>query len=308
MAGIINSLTLDVGELSWNKTLGRYYQDISDAVAHITNGVFAALDDDGIPYCIYGDRKSYAPIITIQYALANFDLMLKNIEPELSKKRFLNCVTWLEQKSEPFQDGIVLRNSANEQYNLPEGWVSGMAQGQLISVFLRAYQLMNDEKYLHLAQKTFNIFKYDYAEGGFKRIDKYGCIWFEEYPSATPSYVLNGFVFTMLGVLDLFRVTGNPEVKELWDKCVNTLEINLSKYDVWYWSVYDQLKVELVSYYYQKNVHVPLMKIMFGLTKKEIFNHYAVKWERNLNNRFHRFVTQIMYRVLPRIQRLKKRK
>jgi hypothetical protein len=288
--------------------LGCYYQDISPAIVHINKGVFAKLDNNGIPYMPEGNEKIYPPILVIQYALMQCDFINKGTNREKAKETLLLCLNWLEQHCEPFKDGIVLRNSVNKQYNLPNGWVSGMAQGQLISVFLRAYQLMNDEKYLHLAEKTYNIFKYDYSDGGFKRIDKYGCVWFEEYPSSTPSYVLNGFVYTMLGILDLYRVTNKSETKELWENCVKTLEANLNKYDVWYWSVYDQLKEELVSYYYQKNVHIPLMKILFGLTGKEIFNQHAVKWERNLNNRFHRFVTQIMYRVQPRIRKYLKYK
>jgi len=107
----------------------------------------------------------------------------------------------------------------------------------------------------------------------------------------------------MLGLYDLYRVTGRQDVKADWDNCVHTLCVNLKKYDVWYWSVYDQLKVELVSYYYQKNVHTPLMEIMFGLTGKDLFNFYAKKWKRNLNNPIHRFITKIMYRIRPRIKK-----
>ena len=44
---------------------------------------------------------------------------------------------------------------------------------------------------------------------------------------------------------------------------------------------------ELVSYYYQKNVHTPLMEIMYQLTGKEVFQFYAQKWMKNLNNPFH---------------------
>jgi IS1 family transposase len=91
----------------------------------------------------------------------------------------------------------------------------------------------------------------------------------------------------------------------MWDECVKTVENNLYKYDVWYWSVYDQLKKELVSYYYQKNVHIPLMQILHGLTGKEIFSYYAVKWKKNLNSTFNNIITKIMYRIRPRILKLK---
>ncbi|MDY0315506.1 MAG: D-glucuronyl C5-epimerase family protein [Bacteroidales bacterium] len=307
MKGVDNSIVIDVGNISWDKNLGAYYQDISQAIVHIDNKVFAALDENGIPYTIHGKNKNYPPIITIQYALMQYDFYIKGIEAEKAKAIFLNCVNWLENKTESLKNSLVIKEKYNPQYNIPEGWVSGMAQGQLLSVFLRAYQLLNDEKYLNLSHKVYNSFFLEYEEGGFRRIDKNGYLWFEEYPTKTPSYVLNGFIFSIFGVLDYYRLTGNQEAKNIWDACVETLEANLHKYDVWYWSVYDQLKEQLVSYYYQKNVHIPLMKIMYLLTEKEIFNHYALKWQKNLNNKFHNFITKIMYRVQPRLKKLKKK-
>ncbi len=307
MAGIDNSLNLGVGNISDEPFLGAYYQDISPSIVHITRGIFASLDENGIPYCINGNQKKYAPVITIQYGLICYDLLLRNMSVEKNSEIVKKCLNWLDDNKEEFKDSIVWRSDANDQYSLPKGWVSGMYQGQAISLYLRAYQLYNDESYLITAEKIYNSFKYDYNEGGFKRVDKQGCVWFEEYPSATPSYVLNGYIYSIFGILDLYRVTQREEVKELWNSCVHTLEVNLPKYDVWYWSVYDQLKEQLVSYYYQKNVHIPLMKIMYLLTQKEIFNKYAVKWERNLNNPVHNFIVKIMYRVQPRVFKLKKR-
>ena len=108
----------------------------------------------------------------------------------------------------------------------------------------------------------------------------------------------------MLGILDFYRVTKREDVKSVWDSCVNTLVVNMSKYDVWYWSVYDQLKQELVSYYYQKNVHLPLMQIMFGLTNNHLFEDYAIKWEKNLNSSSHRLITKVMYRVQPKMKKI----
>src|SRR3989339_788431 len=301
MAGIDISLNLDVGNISHETNLGQYYQDISPAIVHISRGIFACLDEKGIPYCIDEKKKNYAPIVTIQYALMCYDLLIRKENIQENKNIFLNCINWLESKKEKFNDGVIWRNSECKQYDLEKGWISGMVHGQAISVYLRAYQLYNDSKYLEVAEAIYKSFKYEYSEGGFKRIDKNGCIWFEEYPTSKPSYVLNGFIYTIFGILDLYRVTRKEEINQLWISCIYTLEVNLKKYDVWYWSVYDQLKKQLVSYYYQKNVHVPLMKIMFLLTNKEIFNTYSVKWEHNWNNPIHQIIVNIMYRVQPRI-------
>lgn len=298
-----NDLNLGVGNISHDVRLNAYYQDITPAIYHFENNSMGDFDENGIPYLFDSNGRQYSIVYVIQYALINHDLMLKGIDVENKKRIIKRCLDWLEEKSEVFHDSIVWRSEYNEQYKLPKGWVSAMYQGQAISLFLRAYQLFGVEKYRTAAEKAFAFFKYDYAEGGAKRTDENGCIWFEEYPSAEPSLVLNGYIYTMFGFYDLYRVTKNEKARQLYDECVKTLEKNLYKYDVWYWSVYDQLKRELVSYYYQKNVHIPLMEIMYQLTGKEIFKKYAEKWTKNLNSVFNRLVVKIMYRVQPRIRK-----
>jgi hypothetical protein len=301
--GVHDSVTLGVGYVSNLKELGSYYQDFTSALVHIEEGVFAILDEKGIPYMPKGDKRYYSIVLIIQYGLMHIDFFHSKNEKkylEVTEK----CMNWLEENKVVFKDTVVWRSEYNQQYNLPNGWVSGMYQGQAISLYLRYYQLTGDKKYLDTAEIVYKSFKYTYEEGGFKRYDKLGCIWYEEYTTEKPSFVLNGFIYAMLGLYDLYRVTGRQDVKEDWDNCVNTLLKNLQKYDVWYWSVYDQLKEQLVSYYYQKNVHIPLMQIMYGITKDETFNSYAIKWQRNLDNPVHQLITKIMYRIQPRIKKI----
>lgn len=304
MKGIENQIYLGVGYVSDATILGKYYQDISPAIVHINKGVFAQLDEIGVPF-LEDNGRNYAPVLIIQYALMCHDLLLSGENIEANTNKIKICLNWLEQNKEVWEDSVVWRSIANKQYDLEEGWISGMYQGQAISLYLRAYQLFNEDAYLETAQLIYNSFKYDYKDGGFKRIDEHGCIWFEEYPSKKPSYVLNGYIYAILGIYDLYRVTKNEDVRILWNECLNTLKVNLHKYDVWYWSVYDQLKEELVSVYYQKNVHIPLMEIMYLITNEDFYRTYAVKWEKNLRSSFHSLVVKIMYRVKPRLKRIK---
>lgn len=304
--GVHDSVTLGVGYISDKKTLGPYYQDISLALVHIEEGIFAKLDEKGIPYMPKGDQRHYSIVLIIQYGLMHIDMYHSKKDEkylEIAKK----CVDWLEENKVVFKDTFMWRSEYNQQYNIPDGWVSGMYQGQAISLYLRYYQLTGEQTYLETAEIVYKSFKYTYEEGGFKRYDKLGCVWYEEYTTDKPSFVLNGFIYAMLGLYDLYRVTGREDVKADWDNCVDTLHKNMKKYDVWYWSVYDQLKEQLVSYYYQKNVHVPLMQIMYGITKDEMFDYYAVKWQKSLESSFHLFVTKIMYRIQPRLKKITKK-
>ena len=304
--GANNSIHLGIGNASWDELLGRYYQDFSPAITHFDSNALGGIDDDGIPYYGKGDDKTYSIVYIIQYALIHHELLQQKLHVEKNKEIIIKCLNWLDKKMEPFKDSVVWRSERNIQYDIPAGWISAMDQGQAISLYLRAYQLLGNEKYKETAEKAFAFFKYDYKDGGSKRTDENGCVWLEEYPTEKPSYVLNGFIYAMFGALDLYRVTKNTEALLLWNSCVNTLDTNLHKYDVWYWSVYDQLKKQLVSYYYQKNVHIPLMEIMYELTGNQKFNFYANKWKKNLNSPFHRLVTKLMYRVQPRLKKMMK--
>jgi hypothetical protein len=301
MAGILNNILLGPGNVSLDEKLGAFYQDISPSLAHISNGIFADLDADGIPYCISQGERKYYPIAIIQYGLMIYDLYIKNIEAEENKSKFLKIVSFIYEAKSEFKNSFIWKNEPRVQYNLGEDWISGMVQGQAISLFCRAYQLTSEKQYLDIANKVFNSFFIEFEDGGFKRKDDNGFTWYEEYPTEKPSFVLNGFIYAIWGVLDLYRVTKNKEAKSIWDDSVKTLKANLHKYDVWYWSIYDQSKKQLVSYYYQKNVHIPLMQIMYGLTNEPIFAKYGKKWEKNLKNPLHRLITKIMYRIRPKI-------
>jgi hypothetical protein len=297
-------ITLGCGNISMDVNLGGYYQDLKEAIYHFDNNSLGRFDEEGIPYLVETDRDVYSTVYVIQYALIQHEYIVIGDDVENRTNIFKKCIDWLDRQSEDFKGSIVWRSEENRQYNLEKGWISGMYQGQAISLYLRAFQLFNQPEYLEKSKKIFKYFELDYSEGGVKRIDSNGYLWIEEYPTDPPSFVLNGFVYTIFGILDLYRVTKSDESKALYDECIKTLENNIHKYHRWYWSVYDQKKEQLVSYYYQKNVHIPLAEILFKLTNNTKFEVYHKKWQRQLSSSFNRFVVEIMYRVQPRLKRL----
>lgn len=301
MPRVNDDIYMGVGHISHESTLGPYYQDISKALPNVTNGKFAVLDSFGIPCFHLNGNKVYCPITVIQYGLMCNDLILKYKDNNVRYNHLKNIVAYLENTKEYFNDSILWKNKAYEAYNLKDGWISCIIQGQALSLYLRLYQLFDDSFYFDRAIQIYNSFNIPFEDGGFRRYDIDGNLWYEEYPSEPPSYVLNGFVYAILGIYDFYRVTHDQEVLENWNQSLQTLQLNLHKYDVWYWSLYDQLKKELVSFYYMKNIHIPLMEIMFQLTGINIFSHYAEKWKKNYNNIFHRNLAVVMYRIKHRL-------
>jgi hypothetical protein len=294
------NIKLLLGDVSMKKELGVYYIDMRPAKVHYTNNIYdGGFDDQGVPFCGSGSKKNYFPINIAQFGFILHAEYLEN-KSEHTLAQLKRCVEKLVDLATITENECTWWHQYTElKYAIPAPWASAMAQGEIISLFLRYYQISHEAKYLELSQKAFAFLKNDVSEKGVRRYDENGDLWFEEYPSKPSSYVLNGFIYTLLGLYDLYRVTGDKKVKDDIDDCILTLKNNIHRFDAGYWSYYDLLKKELVRYYYQKNVHVPQLDILYQLTNDTIFLKYKNKWERMVNPLNFAFV-KLMYRILPR--------
>jgi hypothetical protein len=276
------------------------------AMVHYTSNIYEGrFDENGVPMIGIGHGKhDYFPINIAQYGFMLHADYLQRQEPE-KLKVLMSCVKVLNDLKS-IENGCVAwwHRHYEAKYKIEPPWASAMAQGELISLYLRIYQITGDKVHLDTAIGAYEFLKIDFSQNGVRRYDKNGDLWFEEYPSEPPSFVLNGFIYTLFGLYDLYRVTNREDVKSDIDACIKTLINNLKNFDSGYWSYYDLQKQELVRYYYQKNVHVPQMEILFRLTGHEIFKHYKEKWEKQITTLNFLFV-QIMYRIKPRWDKIK---
>jgi len=294
------NITLKLGTVSLEEELGSYYIDMRPAIIHYNGEYYAGkFDENGVPMIGLEDEFIYSPVNICQYG---FMLHANYMENPSSKtlQQLKNLLNKLDElKTESADKAVWWSTHFDKKYHIQPPHASAMTQGECISFYLRMYQILNDTSLLETAIKSYNFLDVAYSEKGVKRIDQDGNLWYEEFPSDPPSYVLNGFIYTLFGLYDLYRVTKRVDVKEKIDQCIKTLNSNLAKFDAGYWSYYDLLKKELVRYYYQKNVHVPQLRVLHIMTKDTIFKKYADKWERQLKPWNYLFV-KIMYRILPR--------
>ncbi len=121
----------------------------------------------------------------------------------------------------------------NNDILLTVPWFSGMAQGHLLSVFVRLYLATNDEKYLESADLVFNSFLDFKSEGDpwVVYVDDDDSYWIEEYPMDPPSNVLNGFVFAIYGLYDYYLLDPEDELRtKLLKASISTIERNILRY------------------------------------------------------------------------------
>jgi hypothetical protein len=165
-----------------------------------------------------------------------------------------------------------------------------LAQGQGISLLVRAYRENNDTGYLRAAEQVFASFQKDTNAGGVAFTDQNNNLWFEEYIVTPPTHILNGFIWATWGIYDFFLATRNPSAQQLLAGAVKTLRENLEDYDLDFWSLYEQsgTSLPMVASPFYHRLHIVQLRVMHKITGESIFASYADRWENYTYSRANR--------------------
>ncbi len=271
--------------------LGEYYMPFFGKA-----GYTGQFDEAGIPMLDYHGEVGlqYNPIAIAQYGLGNYNLFCQTGDDEHSKK-YLSAANWLVENLEQNPSGLwVWNHHFDWEYRelLKAPWYSALAQGQGMSLLVRAYQDTGEIKYLQAAQQAFEPFLLNIEEGGVSYQDENGFTWFEEYivSPLAPTHILNGFIWASWGIYDIYLATGDSRAKDLFTAAINTLETNLNDFDIGYWSLYEQsgtLLKMIASPFYHK-LHIVQLNVLFMITGITVFQQYAAKWEEYQSSLFKR--------------------
>lgn len=163
-------------------------------------------------------------------------------------------------------------------YNLSEPWRSSMAQAQALEVLVRAYELTHEIKYLNTAKKILNSFFVEVKDGGVTYKTPDDGWWFELYAgnSSKQPRVLNGMLFTLVGLYDYYNHTNDGKAKYLFDQGVISLKRNLPLYDNNGSSYYDMLKTPVKFEYHA--AHRELLDKLHKITGDNLFKKFNERW------------------------------
>ena len=265
--------------------LGEYYMQFAEKADYD-----GAYDSNGIPLLDYHGKigRQYNPIAIAQYGLGNYNLFRRTGDAD-RRNRFFRIADWLVQHLEPNAKGVPVWNHYFDwEYRdtLRAPWYSALAQGQGISVLVRAYLLCNNKesgesRYLNAAQRALASFFKPVAEGGVTFTDGQGDVWFEEYLVSPPTHILNGFIWAAWGVYDYFLATRDSSAHELFARAVRTLVRNLDRYDLGFWSLYEQsgTRLPMVASPFYHQLHIVQLRVMHRLTGEDKFMRVADRWE-----------------------------
>lgn len=262
-------------------------------------------DENGIPLLDYKGKigKQYNPIAIAQYGLGHYNLYkkmeIKNLEIAIKQ------ANWLVDNLETNQQGVkVWMHHFDWEYRdkLKAPWYSALAQGSGISLLVRIFNEIKEEKYLQIVEEAFRSLLTTIDKGGVLYVDKNGYYWLEETIVNPPTHILNGFLWTLFGVWDYWLLTNDESAKNLFDRCIKTLKNNLKKYDTGFWSLYEQsgTKIKMLASPFYHSLHIVPLRILYKMTVEPIFKEYAEKWKKYKQNWFYRNLA-LIYKIIFKI-------
>lgn len=219
--------------------------DITDSIPNqtdVNNAKFVI--KEGVPYLdIEGVGEVFHPAWTGIYALQYAGMESyypKKVDP--NNKLFLHLVKVLEEKLKIQNGNYYWLYSFDNSYNnvtIHAPWVSSFAQAIGVEVFVAAYKLTKQDKYLELAKKAVKPLTVPLSDGGLLFHDG-NDIWFEEIPlKEKPTHILNAHLRSLIAINELYEVTKDPIYKDFFDRGLITLLKWLPKFDTGSWLKYD---------------------------------------------------------------------
>ncbi|KFO38031.1 D-glucuronyl C5-epimerase [Fukomys damarensis] len=185
---------------------------------------------------------------------------------------------------------MVTRKLGEGFKSLGPGWYSAMAQGQAISALVRAYLLTKDHTFLSSALRATAPYKLLSEQHGVKAVFMNKHDWYEEYPTTPSSFVLNGFMYSLIGLYDLKETAGEKlgkEARSLYERGMESLKAMLPLYDTGSGTIYDLrhfmlgIAPNLARWDYH-TTHINQLQLLSTIDESPIFKEFVKRWKSYL--------------------------
>jgi heparosan-N-sulfate-glucuronate 5-epimerase len=253
-------------------------------------------------------------VAAIQWGLGSYERYLAG-EGERWLALARQCADELVGRQEPggpLAGGWMHRREFDHTFALRAPWLSAMAQGEGASLLVRMFGETHDERYAEAARRALRPLTVDTGTGGVRAaLD--GRAFPEEYPTHPPSFVLNGGMFAMWGLYDVGVGLRESGTLAEFEAAVDTLAMNLHRWDLGYWSRYDLFPhpVPNVASSFYHDLHINQLRSMHLLAPRSELLATAERWEgyaASARNRRRAFAQKGLFRLLvPRNRALARR-
>jgi hypothetical protein len=250
-----------------------------------------ALDEDGIPLMWYEDAYYYNPAFVAEHALSLYGRYTRGEQTLPSLRKTVDRLLSLQDERGAFQYGFPYRYM---DAIFEPGWTSGLAQGYALSALARAVTVLGDSRYLDAGDRALEYLTTPVASGGVMdtMASLHGSlgdfIFFQEAVASPPTYVLNGYMFALLGLYDWSQVGGaRASAQRYFDRGVLTLSNILPYYDLGAFSAYD---LQHITYARLPHVagdyhlmHIYQLHALASISDLPALSAFELAWRRYLD-------------------------
>jgi len=149
-------------------------------------------------------------------------------------------------------------------------WFSALSQATALALFVRLYAFTGDQRWRTAADSSFATFEKRRSARQpwivfVSRWHKRPYLWLEEYPKNPPTQVLNGHMYSLVGIYEYATATGSAAAMHVFDGGATTIRHQADRFRVPGGISYYSLRVhdQYASYHC---IHVGLLKKLARMT------------------------------------------
>jgi hypothetical protein len=205
-------------------------------------------DENGVPLVNYSWGVEYVPTTAFHWGLVSYSKWIEtgNISNLEDATKIAEWAVQNQSEDGAWLWGFSHNYSRGVLGELDAGWPSAMTQGLGMSFLIRMYSATNNTAYLNASLNALQPFQKSVEDGGVVRIFNDEWIWYELYPTPdNGSYVLNGFIYALLGLYDNWIIHGSNVSEELYESGLESLQHMISMFDLGCNSSYDLVHLSI---------------------------------------------------------------
>ena len=166
-------------------------------------------------------------------------------------------------------------------------WYNAMAQGLVISFFVRLHRVTGAEIHLEAAHRVFRSFLrlgrdrhpwVAYVTGSEH-------LWLEHYPDEIGHHVLNAHLHATLGIFDLWQETGDPQARTVLEGALTTMRERVDRFRVVGEASRYCLKGGCDQDEHYHAIHIWQLRQLERIAGEPFFGRMANRFERDLTPR-----------------------
>jgi len=257
-------------------------------IGYMAEPEFGGFDENCVPLRDLQGRYggvglTYTPLTVAMYGLARYGDMLFGSTPAEIPEPCRDPAEAVTAQAEWLRGNALVRSYRgvehwafpydfpNPQGELEAPWTSGYAQGVAAPLFIAAWCVSDDPRWLDAATKSLRNLVVPVDDGGVATWVTEEAAWFEESvtPGAHSSRSLNGQLATVAGVHAVAEWTGAPDVARLRDVGFAAVSREIETFDAGFISLYTKWAVDhpLIAPRLDYNrFHVSLLSWMHSVT------------------------------------------